>query len=313
MTIKTKVQNKLLQRAKAFYHLVRFERNHAKTVLFIVGCQRSGTTLVNEILLRDFHSKVYAEQSKLSSLDAPKRLRLDPLDSVKAVLDQDRAPLVIVKPLVESQNILQLLSYFEGSKALWMYRHYRDVAASHVKKWGDQNSIRDLRAIVEQRENHWCYENVPAEVRETVLQHFSEEMNGYDAAALYWFVRNSFFFNLHLDTNPMVMLCKYEELVADPVEVMQEVYGFLGHDFPGKRIVANVHMDSVQKGKSVQLASQIECLCDTLLSQLDHVYMPGIHPARLGGLSIPQVDSMISNSVSQAESVSNTSVSNTKE
>src|SRR5262245_40086875 len=116
--LKEKVFNKFLQQGKAVYHLAKFDRHQAKTVLYILGCQRSGTTLMNEIFERDLNTKVYAEQCKLTSNDVPKRLRLNPLSSVKTVLDQDRAPLVILKPLVESQNIIQLLDYIEGSKAL---------------------------------------------------------------------------------------------------------------------------------------------------------------------------------------------------
>jgi hypothetical protein len=113
-----KVYNGLRRTGKGVYHLFKYDYSQPKMALFIVGCQRSGTTLMNWIFEGDLNAKVYPEVSKLSSEDPRKQLRLNPLPKVKAVLDKDRAPLIILKPLVESQNTLQLLDYFEDSKAL---------------------------------------------------------------------------------------------------------------------------------------------------------------------------------------------------
>lgn len=266
-----KVYNRLRRTGKGVYHLLKYDHHQPKTILFIVGCQRSGTTLMNRIFERDLRAKVYPEVSKLSSEDPPRQLRLNPLPKVKAVLDKDRAPLIILKPLVESQNTLQLLDYFEGSKALWLYRDYKAVALSHVRKWGNYNSINDLKAIVEARPNNWRYENVSAELRNIVLQYFVEDMDPYDASALYWFVRNSLFFELNLDKNPKVFICRYEDLVFNPIKVMKNVYKFLDHDFPGSQITKEVTSKAVQRGKHVVLSSGIDCLCRQLLEKLDKV------------------------------------------
>jgi hypothetical protein len=222
-----------------------------------------------QIFERDWNTKVYGEFSILSSNEG---LRLNPLDSVKRVLKQDRVPLIVLKPLVESQNTLNLLDYFEGSKALWLFRHYRDVASSYVKKWGDRHSINDLRAIVEKRPQDWRYENVSGAVEQIVLDHFSEDMGAYDASALYWFVRNTLFFELNLDKSPRVMICKYEDLVAKSARVMRNVYEFLGHRFPGDKIVSMVHSASVNKGENTRLSPQIDLLCRELLDRLDQTW-----------------------------------------
>ena len=46
-----------------------------------------------------------------------------------------------------------------------------------------------------------------------ILELFSENMEPLDAAALFWFVRNSYFFKLNLDKNQNVMIFKYDNLV----------------------------------------------------------------------------------------------------
>lgn len=269
--VSEKIYYKTLQNFKWVYHLARFKGHPPKTILFVVGCQRSGTTLINQIFEKDLNTKVYAEVSSLSSNDIPYRLRLNPLDSVKAALDRDLAPLVILKPLVESQNILQLLTYFEGAKAVWVYRHYKDVAASYVKKWGPHHSINDLRAILAQQPHDWRCERISADVDQVVRRYFSEDMPPHDASALYWFIRNSFFFDLNLANNPRVFLCSYKKLVLNPVEVMTNIYKFLGCQFPGDRIVSMVHPASVNKGRRVELSPPIEELCQQLLDRFDRL------------------------------------------
>jgi hypothetical protein len=276
-----KVSRQLFLAGKHAYQTIKQDRTAPKTILFIVGCQRSGTTLMEEIFEKDLNAKVYQEMSKLSS-QHDRKLRLNPLPVVKATLERDHAPLIVLKPLVESQNTLRLLDFFPGSKALWMYRHYNDVIASRIKKSGPGNGLIDMRYLAENRPN-WRTENVAPEVREVVLQHYSEAMSPYDAAALYWYVRNSLFFSLGLDQNARVMVEKYEEFVVDPMQHMRRIYGFLNQPFPEKNNVAEVHTSSVGKGNHIALSPAVEHLCQELLDRLDGVYYAttGATPVRI--------------------------------
>lgn len=123
---------KLFQIYKRTYNSVKINRNNQKRILFIIGCQRSGTTLLTRILEKDFNTKVYGEFSELSSNDINK-IRLNPLSSVKEIIDKNKTPFIIIKPLVETQNSLKLFKYFKNAKAVWMYRHYKDVSLSNVE------------------------------------------------------------------------------------------------------------------------------------------------------------------------------------
>ena len=98
---------------KTIYQNVILQHNNSKIILFIVGCQRSGTSLMTRIFFRDVRAKVYRESSILSSKD-PFRLRLNPLPLVEKRISRDKAPLIILKPLVESQNIIKLAGLFSG-------------------------------------------------------------------------------------------------------------------------------------------------------------------------------------------------------
>jgi len=240
---------------------------------------------MSDIFRRDLTTKIYPEHSKLSSRDE-RQLRLNPLPEVAAMLSKDRASLLVPKPLVETQNADKLLNYFESAhsesaearrgtfahaKALWMYRHYRDVAASKLKKSGLQNGIRDMQHIVE-RSSSWRAENVPEHIRDVIVQFYHEEMNPHDGAALYWYVRNSFLFELGLHDDPRVMLCKYEDFVQAPAAKMQQIYRFLDRPLPLDDKLADVHATSIGKGAGVTISPPVAEVCDSMMERLDSLY-----------------------------------------
>ena len=270
-----RVQNKLAREShrslKRFYHL-KNSRDIQKRIMFVMGCQRSGTTLMMHILEKDYATSIYHEQSVLSSGDKVERLRLNSLAFVKKVLTRDRAQFIVLKPLVESQRTTELLDFFPNSKALWMYRSYHDVVNSNLKRFGMRNGIDDIRPIAQDDSNNWRSAGASAQVRAFVQEHFAEDMNPYDAGALFWYARNNLYFEQNLTQNPHVMLCNYRDLALKPLHFMQELYHFMEQDFPGPHIVADVKDSSVGRGKHVELSSDIEAACADLYARMDSAY-----------------------------------------
>lgn len=266
--IRKKIIRTVLVRGKRIQQSFLPSSASPKDTLFIVGCQRSGTTMMLRMFERDRLSRVYGEFSELSSRDANK-IRLNPLPLVKKQLAQDPAPFAVLKPMVETQNIVTLLDYFPGSKALWIYRHYQDVAASNLKNFGEENGISDLRPIVERHPGNWRSEHVPEDVRITVSQYFSEDMSNIDAAALFWYVRNRLYFDLYLEKDARVMICRYDNIVKNPRSKMQEVYDFLGRPFPEAVVMKDVNTASIGKGRNNVISAEIQTLCEGLLERLD--------------------------------------------
>jgi hypothetical protein len=240
-----------------------------KTVLFVLGIQRAGTSLMYWIFERDRQTRIYRESSELSSQDQVEHVRLNPLSEIKEHFDRHRVPLVVLKPLVESQRVHELLDTFPGSKALWQYRHYQDVAASNLKAFGVQNGINDLRPFVIADPQNWRSQNSSEETREIIRRHFAEDMNPYDAAALFWWARSRLYFELGLDQSHKVLPCRYEDLATNPGESMRRIYAFLGVPYPGDQIVIDVHPQSVGKGRVSKLSPAVDQLCTDLLERLD--------------------------------------------
>ena len=105
--LERRILRKLFSVKKTVYQMFKSYKKE-KDIAFIIGCQRSGTTMIYDIFTKDLDTKTYDEFSKLSSLDRYK-IRLNPLDLVKKEIKKVKPSFLILKPLVESQNILNLL------------------------------------------------------------------------------------------------------------------------------------------------------------------------------------------------------------
>ena len=259
--------------SKRAYQAARWRNIGSPHVLFIVGCQRSGTTLMIRLFDADINCRVFGEFSPLSSADKAARIRLNPLPDVAAVINRVRVPLVVVKPLVETQNVRALLDYFPGSKALFMYRNYADVAQSDLAKFGARNGIHNIRPIAAGDADNWRSEGASREVREVIRRFYSEQMNQNDAAGLFWYARNRLFFDLDLARCPDVMLCRYEHLTSEPAAVMRRIYECIDAPVTSPSRTEQVHSSSVRKGASLVFSPEVRALCGELQTQLDEHYL----------------------------------------
>lgn len=256
---------RLRKRIRQFF---KYRAGMDKTVLYIVGCQRSGTSMISHLFRLDWDTVTYDEMSPLSSDDPHEGLRLNPLPEVQARVLEDRAPLVVCKPLVESQNLDVLLDLFPETRAIWMYRDFRAVVLSNLKFFGADTGHRDLVSIVAGDESNWRAEKLGAADRDHILDIYSPEMDPHDAAALFWYARNSLFFSRGFARDSRIRLCRYSDLVTCPGEVMARAYDFIGRPYPGDRIVKDVFSGSRSRGSDLELSPPVRELCEGMLSRL---------------------------------------------
>ena len=136
---------------KRVRHRLTSTDKDATRTLLIFGCQRSGTSLLTKVFERDGRTRVFNEFSALASPDDPEGLRLDDVDVdvVRLRLSRCREPLIVAKPLVESQRLDTLLRQLDNASALWIFRDYRDVVSSNITRWGISNGTADIRPIFE--------------------------------------------------------------------------------------------------------------------------------------------------------------------
>jgi len=266
--LREEAQLRFLRWHKRAYQLLAGSRpERQKKVVFIFGCQRSGTTLLLDIFMEDLRTAIFPEVSELSLLLGG-RLRLRPVPELQAHIGALRAPLVVLKPIVESQNATRLLGAFPGSSAVWMYRDYESVAASDLALFGRGNGIRNLQLLLSNDPPNWRAEFVPPATRDVLASLFREDMPPYDAAALFWWARNRLFFDLRLNERSDVFLCRYENLVSDPDRVMKHFYRSIGVKFPKRQITAGVGADARARRNAVSISSDVRALCDELFGEL---------------------------------------------
>jgi len=271
--IPSSAKNKAWLLTKELYKRTRLKPSGQQRIGFIVGCQRSGTTMLNNAFNNDLRSKTYGESGLARGYGRGSRHRLLPYGEISHVFSKEKAPLLIAKPLVESQNIVHLLDYFPNSKAIWVYRQYKDVVNSSKIKFGNDPIYYNLRAVIDPNLNdHWYAENASEKTKSIVRKLFTKDRPIFDLIALSWYVRNVLFFELELFLNDRVILLKYEDFVLNPSKLMKQVYQYLGLSYPGDRIVKGIHRHSINKGQGVVLSSDIMALCDKLLTDLNDVY-----------------------------------------
>lgn len=250
------------------------QRRHpaqVRRVLLILGSQRSGTTMLSEVLDSDIRTRVFGEFSRLSAHD-PDGIRLDPLPVVARELRRGHAHLDVLKPLVESQRARELLDGLPGARAVWLYRDHRDVVSSRSAKFGSDSGRRNLLPIRTGEAANWRADRVDAATRALVEDLYALGMTPEDELALFWCIRNRFYFAQSLEEDDRVVLCRYEDLVRDPVGVLRHLYGWLGLPFQAPPGIAAVSTRSVGKGGSVILSPHVAALCEDVGDQLDAVY-----------------------------------------
>jgi sulfotransferase family protein len=251
--------------------------------LFILGSQRSGTTLLVDTLDRDWRVKTFGEFSGVNRSAAGRRpwsvrsesrysIRMKPLDEVAAKLERCPYPLVVLKPLVESQKAPAILRMIDRAVCVWVFRHYRDVARSNVKLFTPEVTRFNLEPMVREKSDNWRGELVPEDVRDLIARHYSPDMNPFDGGALFWFARNRLFFDLELASEERVMPLKYEDLVTDPERSLRRLYRHAGIVFPGRGIAEGIHPSSIGLGRELELSAEIERACEQLWSELNAAY-----------------------------------------
>ena len=74
---------------------------------------------------------------------------------------------------------------------------------------------------------------------------------------------------MELNTHADLLLCRYEDLAQNPKLVMNKIYEFVGHEYPGDEIVSGTHTRAISKGAGVELTTEIESIAMELLESLD--------------------------------------------
>ena len=122
-----------------------------RRVVLIFGCQRSGTTMLQQTLLdRSWRVFILEEHDRRLIGDHPDPLATAWEDHGVVLGRIRRLPfeVVAVKPLVESDRATGLIDMAGDARAIWMLRHYLDVADRTCAASGSRTPIVTWRRSV---------------------------------------------------------------------------------------------------------------------------------------------------------------------
>jgi Sulfotransferase domain len=259
------VRRRLRSTSKQALAMVMRAPPDRRRVLLIFGCQRSGTTMLQQTFLdRSRRILILDEHDNRLGGDDPERLRWRSLPEVAAQLRRFPFELVVAKPLVESHRVLQILDALPAARAIWLLRSYRDVALSNVRRFGLANGFDDIRRVIQGSASDWRRAGASDHTIQTLADFRRLDLTSLDAAALFWWARNRLFYEQNLQSDRRVLLLRYEDLLCEPDTCLGRVtdHGGFRHELrsPAKRIRGNGR-------PPVTLSAPVEALCAELWSE----------------------------------------------
>jgi len=229
-------------------------------VVFVLGTQRSGTRLPLEALDCSPDVATYSEGSS-PFFD---RVLLEPLDVVERAVQRSPFPVVALKPICESHRVQELLDRFTGSRAIWIFRNYRDTVNSTSVKWrSGREALRDLvRGAASWRSGGLAEDKI-----RLARGLYRDDMTLHEANAVMWFLRTGLFFDLGAHLRPDVLLVKYEDLVTQPDRGFARMFDFI--DVPTPSSLSTVLRSSSSSTRPFpDISLDILTRCDNLQKRL---------------------------------------------
>lgn len=235
-------------------------------VIFIFGCQRSGTTLLRNFIGLDSRVLDVGEGDPpfFHQETGDRYLRLKEDTELAALVKQTRCPWVLLKPLHDTQRASHLLGAFPGSKGIAIFRHYRPVIDSHLRYYSHK-PLEYLRPLLHLDTSSWMLDGMDSDTLE-VLRELLPEAGGrpVDLYALFWWVRNQL---LIQQAQGKCLFVSYESLVSQPDQVHRRLEHHLGWPL-SRRSTGMPHKASLNHGTSISLNSSIQNACEEVLLRL---------------------------------------------
>lgn len=246
--------------------------------VWLVGLQRSGTNMLVRGLEASPEFEVHNENDRRAFEDF--QLRDDA--QVTTLIARSRHRFVLFKPLCDSHRVVHLLEHVRAEqpgRAIWAYRSVDGRVRSALSKFGDHNLVvlRDLAAG--RGLDRWQVQGISEATRELLASFDYDEMSPATAAALFWYVRNSLYFDLALDERDDVVLASYDLMVRDPAGMMSAVCELLGVDLVP---ALYAHVDDRAGAERLPLAidRRVRERCDELTARLDAALASPVTRAR---------------------------------
>jgi hypothetical protein len=235
-------------------------------VVLIFGCQRSGTSMLQQTFLdRSWRVLILEEHDRrlVGPGHGPDVVTWQEYSTVLGRIHRLPFEVVAAKPLVESASATALMDAAGPVKAIWMIRHYAEVARSNVSRFGADNPDRDLQPIRSRDTLDWRYRGMTEETWKTVTALANRGLTPFDAAALFWWTRNQLYFDQRLWEDDRIRILRYERACNQPDEVIRSLSDHIEVGLPLGSIVPRVRARP-SPPEAKELDPDVELLCKKL-------------------------------------------------
>ena len=261
-------------RARAAFARARWRREHGVApgqarAVFVVGVQRSGTNMLTHGLDAMPEVEVHNENDG-AIFD---RFQLRDHAVVLKTVARSAHQVVLFKPICDSHDTDRLLDAFahaaNPARALWAYRAVDDRVRSAVAKFGWVNQQVLARIAATGIDGSWQAGRMTPQLLDDLRACDPASLSAESGAALFWWLRNSLYFETGLDVRPDVMPVSYDDIIADPQERLRAVCEFVGLPYRPE-VAAHVDGRSRRSRKApLDLDPRVRRRCDDLGARLD--------------------------------------------
>jgi hypothetical protein len=244
------------------YRKSRWQRRHnpgkASQLVFVIGCQRSGTTMLTNSLGRSLEVEAYNEDDSA----AFHHLRLLSFETTEKLIGQSYAKAIIFKSICETYKTKLFFEKFPRGKAIFIYRHFNDCIGSMVRVFGDKQ-FQQLKKWLDTDFRRFAAAPPSIEAKGLIQNLYHSGLSDASGAAVYWLFWNQFYFDLGLSRDPRVTSVQYELLVQKPEEYLRHLCDFIGITFVSS-ICEAVHSRSINKYPLPDIEPAIRNRCEKL-------------------------------------------------
>ena len=228
--------------------------------VFVLGSQRSGTTIFMDVLEANDDTEVFQEWDKRVFAGC----RIKNIDIVGEAIKRSRAPFVCFKPICDSHLVEQYVRAYPDLRIIWLCRDYMDVANSSIRLF--ETPDKAIREIIEGKKTEgWFYEGISPETLRILRSIYLPGMSKFEMACLVWWARNRVFFELDVAQDELFVV-KYENLVTDPARTFSDIRKFTGLSV-NEDSMSLLHSSSVKKHQYQDIHDSIRMLCDDLMAR----------------------------------------------
>ena len=251
----------------------RLRRPCVSRPVFVLGKQRSGTSMLMFCFHRHPDVLVFDEHRNNQAFEA---FRLREADEIRELLQEARLPFLCFKPICDSHHVGRLLQDFPDAHCIWIYRDFRDVAHSSLRKF--EAPTRAIRLVCKGEDGGgWFQEGLSPAVAAVLRDVYRPDLPAFDLSCLVWWARNRIILEQGVADAPNVTLLKYETLVTDPEGTLRWLFARTGIPYDA-RVARNIRASSVGRHAPVSMDSAVQGLCEEMMASLDGLFY-GMFPS----------------------------------